>query len=98
MGLRAMAGLRTSDMSIYASQFLVTKAGGKFLGKTIDFVTSSLRSATDIYKKGGHVTMEYRDQDNRVMYGNTRKVTGEIQNATYHPDGTLDNGFYKTKP
>lgn len=98
MGLKAMTGLRTSDMTIAEAQTLVTESGGVFLGKTIDFVTSSLRSATSIYKYGGHVTMEYKDQDYRVQYGNTRRVTGEIFKASYDSAGKLTNGLYKTVP
>lgn len=44
------------------------------LGQTIDFASTSLRSAIDIYKKGGHVTMDYSDRDFRIMYNNNRVV------------------------
>jgi hypothetical protein len=45
--------------------------------KTIEFVQSSLRSASDIYKKGGHVTMQYRDQLFRMHYDNRRQLEWE---------------------
>jgi hypothetical protein len=40
--------------------------------KTLEFVQSRLRSASDIYKKGGHVTMLYRDQVFRMHFDNRR--------------------------
>lgn len=45
--------------------------------KTIEFVQSSLRSATEIYKTGGHVTMQYRDQLFRLHYDNRRVLLWE---------------------
>jgi hypothetical protein len=40
----------------------------------IEFILSRLRSATDIFKKGGHVTMVYRDRDQqfRMPFYNKR--------------------------
>lgn len=52
-------------------------SAGGVLGKTIDFAGLSLRSAIDIYKKGGHVTMDYRDRDFRVLYNNNRIVVDQ---------------------
>jgi Ni/Co efflux regulator RcnB len=40
--------------------------------KTIEYIQSRLRSASDIYKKGGHVTMVYRDQQFRMHFYNKR--------------------------
>ena len=42
--------------------------------KTIDFVQTSLRSALDIYKKGGHVTPVYTDRKFRLHYDNRREI------------------------
>lgn len=42
--------------------------------KTLLFLRSSLRSALDIYKEGGHVTRTYSDQAFRVMYDNKRLI------------------------
>jgi hypothetical protein len=42
--------------------------------KTIEFVQSRLRSASDIYKRGGHVTMVRRDQLFRMHYDNRRQL------------------------
>lgn len=36
--------------------------------KTIEYIQSRLRSATDIFQKGGHVTMVYKDQQFRMHY------------------------------
>ena len=40
--------------------------------KVIEYTMSSLRSASEIYKKGGHVTMKHRDQLFRLHYDNRR--------------------------
>lgn len=40
--------------------------------KTIEFIQSRLRSATDVYKQGGHVTKIYRDQQFRMHFDNKR--------------------------
>ena len=40
--------------------------------KTMEFTQSRLRSAADVYNKGGHVTMQYRDQIFRMHYDNRR--------------------------
>jgi hypothetical protein len=40
--------------------------------KTIEFVQSRLRSATDVFKYGGHVTKVYRDQQFRMHFDNKR--------------------------
>jgi hypothetical protein len=85
MGLKAMTGLRTSDMTIAEAQALVTEAGGKYEGKTIDYITSSLRSAKALVKSGGHVTMEYSDQDFRVAANNTRCMDNYITDPWLDP-------------
>jgi len=45
--------------------------------KTIEFVQSSLRSASEVYKKGGHVTLNYRDQLFRMHFDNRRQLEWE---------------------
>jgi len=42
--------------------------------KRIEYVQSRLRSASDIYRKGGHVTMVYKDQIFRMHYDNRRLI------------------------
>jgi hypothetical protein len=45
--------------------------------KTVEYVQGRLRSASEIYKKGGHVTMERRDQLFRMHYDNRRVLDWE---------------------
>lgn len=45
--------------------------------KTIEYVQSRLRSAKEIYSKGGHVTMQYRDQYFRMHFDNRRVLSWE---------------------
>jgi hypothetical protein len=45
--------------------------------KTLEFIQTRLRSATDIYKYGGHVTMVYRDQLFRMHFDNKRILLDE---------------------
>jgi hypothetical protein len=48
--------------------------------KTLLFLRSSLRSALDIYKEGGHVTRTYSDQSFRIMYDNKRIIVDSNNN------------------
>jgi hypothetical protein len=43
-------------------------------GKTLEYIQSRLRSATEIFKKGGHVTMVYKDQHFRMHFDNKRVI------------------------
>jgi hypothetical protein len=45
--------------------------------KTLEYIQSSLRSATDIVKQGGHVTMKFRDQLFRLHFDNRRVLLWE---------------------
>lgn len=65
MKIKAITGLQTKDQNLSETWALITEAS-QVLGKTVTFTSTNLRSATDIYKHGGHVTMEYRDQDFRL--------------------------------
>lgn len=42
--------------------------------KTIEYIQSRLRSASEVYKHGGHVTMIYRDQQFRMHFDNKRVI------------------------
>lgn len=42
--------------------------------KDIEFTASSLRGANDVYKKGGHVTMIFKDQTFRLLFDNRRRI------------------------
>ena len=44
--------------------------------KKFDFVESGLRKAIDVYKKGGHVLMKYRDKSFSLEYDNKRRIVG----------------------
>lgn len=45
--------------------------------KELDYVQSSLRSATEISKKGGHVVPTYRDQKFSLKFDNRRKIVDQ---------------------
>jgi len=65
--------------------------------KTIEFILSRLRSATDIFKKGGHVTMEYKDQQFRMHFDNKRvievpEVIGDEYFLDSRPVDTITHG------
>ena len=47
--------------------------------KSFEYVQTRLRSATDIFKKGGAVTMVYRDQQFRMHFDNKRLI--EVPNT-----------------
>jgi len=46
----------------------------------IEYIQTSLRSALDIVKRGGHVTRKYRDQKFSLLYDNRREI---IDNLVY---------------
>lgn len=49
--------------------------------KDVEFIQTSLRSATDIYKEGGHVIQKYKDQKFSLNYDNKRCL---ISKGTNH--------------
>lgn len=51
--------------------------------KTLEYIQFRLRSASDIYKKGGHVTPVYRDQLFRMHYDNRRLIIDPTNNECY---------------
>lgn len=64
--------------------------------KEITFVSKRLRSALDIYKFGGHVTNEYKDQVFRLVYDNKRKIIfDESKEKTFEIDRLLDSNPVK---
>jgi hypothetical protein len=72
MKIKAITGLQTRGQDLSELSDLISSDG--LLGKTITFISESLRSAKDLIKHGGHVTMIYRDQSYRVHYDNKRMV------------------------
>lgn len=61
--------------------------------KTLEYIQFRLRSASDIYKKGGHVTPVYRDQFFRMHYDNRRLIIDPPKNECFTDfnDGLLDS-------
>jgi hypothetical protein len=47
--------------------------------KYLEFIQTSLRSAKDIYKEGGHVTMTYKDQIFRIHFDNRRRIVVPLE-------------------
>lgn len=73
-----MSGLQRLSLGKDAESLeLYLKTGLKNPDKKIHFISSRLRSAGDIFKKGGHVTMVYSDQSYSLLYDNKRKITPE---------------------
>lgn len=72
-GIMAATGFQKGAASLSEVQSLFS---GKLKSddKTLLFLRSSLRSALDIYKEGGHVTRTYSDQVFRLMYDNKRII------------------------
>src|SRR3954454_24829960 len=67
------------------SEVLLTKE------KYFNFLTSRLRSAKEIYLKGGHVTMIYSDQIYRLMFDNKRVILDKDLNVTLFESKPLKN-------
>lgn len=58
---------------------------GEYLSDALDsptkkftFINKNLRSASDIFKKGGHVTAVFKDQSFSLLYDNKREIKDEI--------------------
>jgi len=43
--------------------------------RSFEFIQSSLSSASDIYKKGGHVLQVFKDRRFSLDYDNKRRIT-----------------------
>ena len=59
--------------------------------KSIEYIQSSLRSAKDIFKQGGHVTPLYKDQVFRLHYDNRRviQIPDNLKGKPYDLSKTL---------
>ena len=44
-----------------------------------DYIQTSLRSASDIYKHGGHVIQKYRDRKFSIEYDNKRRILDNLK-------------------
>lgn len=80
-GISAMTGFQRNGRSLEEIQLLLTDTI-KSEDKSLEYVMSTLRSANDIYKQGGHVTSEYKDQIFRLTYDNRRLIVNDSDNST----------------
>jgi hypothetical protein len=65
--------------------------------KEFEYTQSSLRSAKDIFKQGGHVTEKFKDQKVRVLYDNRREIV-ELENHEKCEGFDLSNRLLDSKP
>lgn len=65
---RRSLGLETEQQEEYFKEILNSEE------KRISYLASSLRSAVDIHKKGGHVSMVFKDQYYSFVYDNKRNI------------------------
>lgn len=72
-GIKATTGFQSAG---YTKDELVKILKDTLKGKNKDFeyTRTSLRSAKDIFKKGGHVTPKLSDQKFRLLYDNRRQI------------------------
>jgi hypothetical protein len=63
--------------------------------KSIEFVQARLRSALDIYRKGGHVTKVYTDRTFRLHFDNRREM---IIPEGYENNTDFSNIIFDSKP
>ena len=59
--------------------------------KVIEYVQTGLRSASDIYKNGGHVIATYKDRKYSVEYDNKRCILDPNKNYSLYKEGLLDS-------
>lgn len=58
--------------------------------KDVEFIQTSLRSATDIYKDGGHVIQKYKDQKFSLNYDNKRCLISKMTNQSSYKTNAKD--------
>lgn len=75
------AGFEHNELKCIFKDILKTK------DKFIEYTRHSLRSATDIFKKGGHVTSIFKDQTFRLFYDNRREI---IESDEFKASGSFD--------
>lgn len=63
--------------------------------KFFEFTASSLRGANEIYKKGGHVTMTYKDQTYRLFFDNRRRI---IEPDDFNDNFDLSSNLLDSEP
>jgi hypothetical protein len=59
--------------------------------KSLEYIQTSLRSALDIYREGGHVTPTYKDQIFRMHFDNRRIIQAEVNDIDIDIDVILNS-------
>jgi len=74
-GISAATGFQTSKLEklfiIDCFSNIITRVD---MNKRIEYIQTSLRSASDIYNKGGHVVLVYKDRSFNLDYDNKRCI------------------------
>jgi hypothetical protein len=73
-GIKATTGFQVRSLSPEELETLLLETM-KTPHKELEYIQYSLRSALDLYNKGGHVTMLQKDQTFRLHYDNRRLIT-----------------------
>lgn len=79
-GISAATGFQTRNLE---KSFLIEEISRIIKNdecKTIEFIQTGLRSASDIYKKGGHVIAKYSDRSFNMDYDNKRCIIENGEN------------------
>ena len=80
--IAATTGLQRQNLNLLSEEtYNLLKDTLKSDDKKIDFLATSLRSASKIYKEGGHVTMIYKDQSYSLFYDNKRRIESDSENT-----------------
>ena len=76
--LRATTGFQNKSLSQeYLIDLFCNKLDFQNNSKDMEYVQTSLRTATEILKHGGHVTRKYRDQRFSLVFDNRREILDE---------------------
>jgi hypothetical protein len=54
--------------------------------KSFEYIQTSLRSATDVYKHGGHVIQKYKDRKYSLSYDNKRRILDKNKYLDHYKD------------
>lgn len=93
LGIKATTGFQSFGYSHKELVSIFTE-GLKHREKEFEYTQSRTRSSKDVYKKGGHVTLQHKDQKVRLLYDNRRNI---IENKDF--DGyDMSEHFFDSKP
>jgi hypothetical protein len=89
----ALTGIQRRNVrsSLGELQELLSTTYHSSYGNSIECLYSSLRSATDIFKDGGHVTPIYRDQTYSLDFDHKRRISGTLKNTSLIDSMPLKN-------